>query len=122
MSGARTTLKGLLGTLIVCVIFLPLHDAKAGSGFYVGGEFGFFDFINAPLPNGIDQGGYTFGWKAGGYLISTGLALSVDVSGEFGLVGGDDRKWFLEVPTLGVGIGAGFDAFMNSPAQTESYS
>jgi hypothetical protein len=115
-SSLRSSLKskasGLLcACLLACALAAP-RPASAGSGYYYGAHFGFFDFFeNAGRFENAD-GGFTFGPKVGAYFIASWLALALDASVQVGLVGDDKDAWYIHLPTIGIAAGTGFDAFM----------
>lgn len=108
----KVRVTGLLCASILAFCCLAPSSARAGSGYYYGAHFGFFDFLENAGRFENAEGGYTFGPKAGAYFISNWLALALDASVQVGLIGDDNDAWYVHLPTVGVSVGTGFDAFM----------
>jgi hypothetical protein len=108
----RSRASGLVCACALALACLLPSTARAGSGYYYGAHFGFFDFFENAGRFENAEGGYTFGPKVGAYFISSWFALALDASVQAGLVGDDKDAWYVHLPTIGLAAGTGFDAFM----------
>jgi len=99
--------------LLVSVMALWPVQVRAGTGLpYYGAHFGFWDFLEDRGQFSEADGGFAFGPKAGAYFISQWIAVALDASATVGLVGEDYDEWFVNLPTVQIGGGTGFKAFM----------
>jgi hypothetical protein len=109
----RAKAYGIAGILLVCAVCFGPTQARAGTGLpYYGAEFGFFDFFESGGQFANTDGGFTFGPKAGVYMISDWIAVGLDAAIIAGIAGDDMDQWFVNFPAISAEFGTGIKAFM----------
>ncbi len=115
-SPVRPRAATALGVALALALSLGLaaSPAQAGSGYFdfgVTAQYASVDTADAEAL-GIESG-IVLGFERGLYFIKDGLAVALDYLGfELGLFGESNEQWTMNLPTIGVGVGTGFDSFM----------